>query len=82
MTDANGKRSEKVQLNLREANGKTYVDVTADPSFLQDATTKYPVTIDPSIDTWDVQRDNFVASAFPTSIYSSNTYMDTGYKCI
>ncbi|MGG0285144.1 DNRLRE domain-containing protein [Peribacillus butanolivorans] len=41
---------------------------------------KYPVTIDPSIDTWDVQRDNFVTSSFPTSIYSSNTYMDTGYN--
>jgi RHS repeat-associated protein len=79
MTDANGKYSDKLKLVLREENGKTYVDVVADQAFLQDATTKYPVTIDPTIDTWDVQRDNFVASAFPTSIYSSNTYMDTGY---
>lgn len=80
MTDANGKYSDKVSLKLREENGKTYVDVVADQAFLQDKDTKYPVTIDPSIDTWDIQRDNFVASSFPTSIYSSNTYMDTGYN--
>ncbi|MGE7717885.1 DNRLRE domain-containing protein [Priestia megaterium] len=80
MTDASGKYSDKVSLKLREENEKTYVDVIADQAFLQDKDTKYPVTIDPSIDTWDVQRDNFVASSFPSSIYSSNTYMDTGYN--
>ena len=80
MTDAKGKYSEKVTLTLRQESGKTFVDVIADQSFLQDPATQYPVTIDPTIDNWDVQRDNFVASAFPTSIYSSNTYMDTDYN--
>ncbi len=80
MTDANGKYSDKVSLNLREVNGKTYVDVVADQSFLQDPATQYPVTVDPTINNWNVQRDNFVASSFPTSIFSSNTYMDTGYN--
>ena len=80
MTDAKGKYSEKVSLELREDNGKTFVDVVADEAFLKDSTTTYPVTIDPTIDSWNVLRDNFVASSFPNSVYSSNTYMHTGYN--
>ncbi|WP_052948028.1 DNRLRE domain-containing protein [Aneurinibacillus tyrosinisolvens] len=79
MTDANGKYSNKVSLTLREAGGKTYVDVATDPAFLQNPATKYPVTIDPPINSWNVQRDMFVASSFPTSSYASQTYMETGY---
>jgi hypothetical protein len=40
MTDANNKYSDKVDLQLRKENGKTYVDVVADESFLQDPDTK------------------------------------------
>lgn len=80
MTDAKGKYSDKVSLDLRKENGKTFVDVVADQAFLQDPETQYPVTIDPTINSWDVLRDNFVASSFPNSIYSSNTYMHTGYN--
>jgi len=80
MTDAKGKYSEKVSLDLREENGKTFVDVIADQAFLKDPETQYPVTIDPTIDSWNVLRDNFVASSFPDSVYSSNTYMHTGYN--
>jgi hypothetical protein len=80
MTDANGKYSDKVSLDLRKENGKTFVDVVADQAFLEDPETQYPVTIDPTINSWDVLRDNFVASSFQDSIYSSNTYMHTGYK--
>jgi RHS repeat-associated protein len=80
MTDAAENYSDKVELVLQNENGKTYVDVVADQAFLQDPATKYPVTIDPTINNWDVQRDNFVASSFPTSIFSSNTYMHTGYN--
>src|SRR5262249_49183502 len=54
MVDAQGNYSDKVQLQLRKADGKTYVDVVADPAFLQDPHTKYPVTIDPTINTWDI----------------------------
>ena len=80
MTDANNQYSDQVSLIIREENGKTYVDVVADESFLQDPATQYPVTIDPTIDNWNVLRDNFVASNFSDSIYSSNTYMHTGYN--
>ncbi|MEH7130795.1 DNRLRE domain-containing protein [Neobacillus drentensis] len=80
MTDADGKYSEKVTLQLRQENGKTFVDVVADPEFLKDPKTKFPVTIDPTIDDWNILRDNFVASNSPDSIYSSNTYLDTGYN--
>ena len=80
MTDATGNYSDKVSLDLRQENGKTFVDVIADQTFLTDPKTKYPITIDPTIDNWNVLRDNFIASSSPDSIYSSNTYMDTGYN--
>ncbi|ESU31423.1 hypothetical protein G3A_16780 [Bacillus sp. 17376] len=80
MTDAKGNYSEKVSLNLREENGKTFVDVVADQVFLKNPETQYPVTIDPTIDSWNVLRDNFVASSFPDSVFPSNTYMHTGYN--
>jgi hypothetical protein len=67
-------------LELRKENGKTFVDVIADQAFLEDPETQYPVTIDPTINSWDVLRDNFIASSFPDSIFSSNTYMHTGYN--
>ncbi|MFT8320583.1 MAG: hypothetical protein ABF649_06725 [Bacillus sp. (in: firmicutes)] len=57
MTDAKGEYSEKVSLDLREENGKTFVDVIADQVFLKDPETQYPVTIDPTINSWDVLRD-------------------------
>jgi RHS repeat-associated protein len=79
MTDANGKYSDKVKLNLHEQDGKTYVDVVADQTFLQDPNTKYPVTIDPTIDSWDVQRDNSISTGYPNSYYSTNTVMEAGY---
>jgi hypothetical protein len=80
MFDANNKYSDQVAFHLRQENGKTYVDVIADENFLQDPDTTYPVTIDPTINDWDVLRDNFIASNYPDSIYSSNTYMNTGYS--
>ncbi|MCP3741030.1 hypothetical protein [Rossellomorea sp. BNER] len=80
MTDAKGKYSDNVSLELRKENGKTFVDVVANQSFLKDPDTQYPVTIDPTINSWDVLRDNFIASSFPDSIFSSNTYMHTGYN--
>ncbi len=79
MVDATGKYSDKVQYQLRKHNGKTFVDVVADEAFLQDPATKYPVTIDPTINSWDILRDMFVASAFPTSSYSNDTFFNTGY---
>lgn len=78
MTDANDKLSTDVNLDLRQENGKTYVDVVADKAFLENTDTKYPVTIDPTIDTWDVLRDTFVASNFPSSSYGSLTKVYTG----
>lgn len=78
MSDANGKVSTKINLVLRQENGKTYVDVVADQAFLEDPNTQYPVTIDPTIDKWDIMRDTFVASNFADSSYGSLTKMYTG----
>ncbi|WP_139488009.1 DNRLRE domain-containing protein [Brevibacillus dissolubilis] len=78
MVDANGKYSDQVQLKLRKAGGKTYVDVVADEAFLKDSTTRYPVTIDPTINSWDVIRDQFISSTFPASVYSAEAFMNTG----
>ncbi|MGJ3195876.1 DNRLRE domain-containing protein [Peribacillus frigoritolerans] len=79
MTDAKGKYSEKVSLDLRKENGKMFVDVIANQEFLKDPKTEYPVTIDPTINDWDVIRDSFIASSFSGSAYSSETFMNTGY---
>jgi YD repeat-containing protein len=72
------KYSDQVSLTLRNENGKTYVDVVADQAFLEDSSTQYPVIIDPTLNKWDVIRDTFISSAFPTTSYSSNTKMYTG----
>lgn len=78
MTDAIGKYSDKVTLTLRNEDGKTYVDVTADKSFLEDPDTKYPVTIDPTIDSWNILKDTFISGTNPDSSYSSAASMHTG----
>ncbi|REE81237.1 YD repeat-containing protein [Paenibacillus taihuensis] len=78
MDDANGKHSDDVRLELREDNGKTYVDVVADSAFLQEADTVYPVTIDPTISNSDVMRDTFISSTNPNTAYSSAAKMYTG----
>ncbi|WP_240620220.1 DNRLRE domain-containing protein [Peribacillus acanthi] len=79
MIDSNNQYSDKVTLKLRNENGSTFVDVIADQEFLNDSNTKYPVTIDPTINEWDVIRDSFIASNYPSSAFSSETFMNTGY---
>ena len=78
MTDASGKYSDKVTLTLRKENGKSYVDVTADKTFLEDPSTQYPVTIDPTVDSWNILKDTFISGTNPNSSYSSATSMHTG----
>lgn len=78
MIDAEGKYSDKVELVLTKDNGKAYIDVVADKDFLEDSNTIYPVVIDPTINDYDVIRDTFVASLFPSTSYSSLTKMYTG----
>lgn len=78
MTDANGKFSDQVRLSLRKENEKAYLDVIAGKEFLEEASTKYPVTIDPTIDNWNIMVDTFVASLFPTSSYSNLALLYTG----
>ena len=76
MTDANGKYSDKVSLKLRQADGKTFVDVTADDTFLKDQTTAYPVTIDPTIDSWNILSDTFISASKPDKlIFQRNIYV-------
>lgn len=79
MLDAEGDYSDDVELNLRAENGKTYVDVVIDEAYLKDADTQYPVTVDPTINNWDVMRDSFVASYFPNANYPSETFFNTGF---
>ncbi|NDI33805.1 DNRLRE domain-containing protein [Chengkuizengella sediminis] len=78
MFDANGTYSDAVTLSLREEKGKTYVDVIADSAFLEDPSTQYPVTIDPTVDNWDVSRDMFVSSIASTTSFSSESNFKTG----
>ena len=78
MTDANGKYSDKVTLTLRQENGKTFIDVIPDSTFLQDPNTVYPVTIDPTIDSWNVGIDTYLSATNPNTSYSSASYMYTG----
>ncbi|HVI42558.1 MAG TPA: DNRLRE domain-containing protein, partial [Anaerovoracaceae bacterium] len=78
MTDAEGKLSSLVTLSLRKENRKTYVDITADQAFLSDANTKYPVTIDPTISSWDIMRDMFISGLNPNSSYPNFTSVYTG----
>ncbi len=79
MVDANQSLSKDVELKLRKEKGKTYIDVVADQSFLENPDTAYPVTIDPTINTWNVMRDSFIASNFADTSYSSETFTHTGY---
>lgn len=82
MQDTKGKVSDKVTLTVRETSGKTFLDVTADDQWLQEA--EYPVLIDPTIasgsPTWDVHKDTLVSSGYPTYDFSSYTYLLTGYE--
>lgn len=80
MVDATGKRSDQISLTYREENNKWFVDIVIDPQYLQDSNTVLPITIDPTINNWNVMQDNFIASNFPTSIFRSNNYMNTGYN--
>ncbi len=78
MVDADNKISNNVKFILNEKNGKKFIHIVADKEFLKDANTKYPVAIDPSLTTWDVLRDTFVANYFPNNSYSSLTLTYTG----
>ena len=50
MCDANGEQSSKVSLKIdRIQDNKLYVNLVADKNFLNNANTKYPVTIDPEV---------------------------------
>lgn len=79
MSDANGVYSDQVEMRLREENGKTFLDLIADESFLNDPNTQFPVVIDPTVNNWDVMRDTFISSAYPAASFGSETFMNVGY---
>ena len=59
-------------------SGKTYVNVAvANKTLLEDSNTKYPITIDPTINDWDTIKDTFISSSQPDTSYSSITSMYT-----
>ncbi|MGZ4134515.1 MAG: DNRLRE domain-containing protein, partial [Tumebacillaceae bacterium] len=78
MVDATGRSSSKVTYALRTAAGHTYIDVTADSAFLKDPATKYPVVVDPTLNTWDTLQDTFVSSTQPSVAFGSGTTLYTG----
>ncbi|MBS4024702.1 MAG: DNRLRE domain-containing protein, partial [Clostridia bacterium] len=79
MVDANEKLSYAVTLDYQKTNGKETLVVTADEAWLKDPDRKYPVKIDPTIVMMDVHKDTFVAEYFPTTQFSSDPYMYSGY---
>jgi len=71
--------SHDVSMELREENGKTYVDVTADEKWLNSSERKYPVVIDPTVDIQDGNTaDTFISSTYPNSNYYTDPSLITG----
>ena len=79
LIDADQDHSNKVKLKLRKEKGKSYIDVVVDKSYLKDPDTTYPVTIDPTLNTWNIMRDSFIASNFADTSYSSENFTHTGH---
>ncbi|MFH1601455.1 MAG: hypothetical protein ABIB61_00680 [Candidatus Shapirobacteria bacterium] len=50
MTDAQGKTSDKIQINYLIENSQEYFEVKADKNWLSDSSRAYPVIIDPSLE--------------------------------
>ena len=80
MEDANGKRSENVQLAYTSVKDGYEITISADAAFLNATDTVYPVIIDPSIivSGSDVTFDTCVDQEYPTSNYYLSENLWTG----
>ncbi len=82
MIDSNGRYSEEVSANLYYEDGKTFVRIVADESFLKDMNTVYPVVIDPTITITGASNtyDTCVDEQYPSSNYYTSVNLWTGGK--
>lgn len=79
MYDSKEDVSHDVGMTLREENGKTYVDITPNQEWLNDASRSYPVFIDPSVIIQEgTTEDAFISSTYPTSNYAQDPSLITG----
>jgi len=80
MEDANGKRSENVQLTYASVKDGYEITVSADASFLNAADTAYPVVIDPSVMVTGSSAtfDTCVDQEYPNSNYYLSENLWTG----
>ena len=77
MTDANGERSDALELKILQNNkGKLSVKLTADKNWLKDKTRAYPVTVDPAFSygqDWGQIRSTFINSGAPNTSYTEGS---------
>ncbi|MBS3902641.1 MAG: DNRLRE domain-containing protein [Dethiobacter sp.] len=78
--DAAGIYSEAVTLTVRKESGKTYLDLTAEWDWLQNAS--YPVVIDPTVASGEpittVHKDTFASSTYPSTTYTDDPFLFSG----
>lgn len=82
MIDANGKYSEDVTADLHCEDGRFFVRIIANESFLKDVNTVYPVVIDPTITITGASNtyDTCVDEQYPSSNYYTSVNLWTGGK--
>ena len=60
-------------------DGEGYMlTVSLDPAWLTDPARVFPVLIDPTVETQSVSQDTFISPDYPTSSYSSRSYVRMG----
>lgn len=70
--------SRRVDMSMRQDGTTVTLTLTPDVTWLHDATTQYPVTIDPAADALDVLFDTFVQGG-DTTDQSANTDLKLGW---
>ncbi|NDI35374.1 DNRLRE domain-containing protein [Chengkuizengella sediminis] len=71
--------SDAVTQEIREEDGKVFLNIEADPSWIQDNKRKFPIVIDPTIDvSYKPFDDTYVNSATPTTNYKYYDHVYAG----
>ncbi len=71
--------SDKVTQAIRQDGNKIYLDITADPNWLKEQGRKFPVIIDPTINSEQItMNDTFVSELNPTTDYSQYDHVYAG----
>ncbi|QAA33772.1 DNRLRE domain-containing protein [Clostridium manihotivorum] len=82
MYDANGQKTNDVKLKLSSSKEGYTLTIMPDSTWLSDESRKFPVVIDPPVQTSPDARtiyDSFVSSANPTTNYYLNQHLGIGY---